>query len=213
MTADEHEKRSQALADSARRVATTLNGGAIGVAFTVYGVLYKAGEAPTWPITVVPIFVLGLVCTITSLMLAKHRELKRRDAAIAGRELPKFPYYMHSYAWEIASFIAFGAGALLGSVASGGFGLLPAMYVEMMTARRLPALLNTGGLVSGFIGVLILWRYGLPEAVTRGGFGYVMLEGEDRAEKAKAARYDDLARFGLLLIALGFLLQLIALWI
>ena len=71
----------------------------------------------------------------------------------------------------------------------------------------------TAGLTLDIIGVLLLWRFGLPEAVSRGGFGYVVLEGEDAAEKAKAAAYDKWAHVGLILIVGGFTLQLLAVWI
>lgn len=72
---------------------------------------------------------------------------------------------------------------------------------------------TTVGLTLDIIGVVLLWRFGLPEAISRGGFGYLALEGEDEAEKAKARRYDMWARIGLTLIIGGFSLQLLAAWL
>lgn len=75
------------------------------------------------------------------------------------------------------------------------------------------AAISTIGLVLDIIGVMLLWRFGLPEAVSRGGVGYIRLLGEDTAEKTKAARYDLWARCGLWLLIGGFLLQLISNWL
>ena len=59
----------------------------------------------------------------------------------------------------------------------------------------------------------MLKRFGLPEAVSRGGFGYIVIESVDEAEKAKAQRYDRWARCGLLLLVGGFALQLLGNWL
>lgn len=75
------------------------------------------------------------------------------------------------------------------------------------------AVVSSIGLGLDIVGVLLLWRFGLPEAVSRGGFGYIILEGHDEAEKAKAERYDLWAHLGLALLIFGFLLQLASNWI
>lgn len=75
------------------------------------------------------------------------------------------------------------------------------------------AAISSLGLLLDIGGVLLLWRFGLPEAVNRGGFGYAALVGEDPAEKAKAERYDYFARIGLILLIGGFALQLLGNWL
>jgi hypothetical protein len=71
---------------------------------------------------------------------------------------------------------------------------------------------SVAGLVLDIIGALMLWRYGLPEEVSRSGAIHLIGEQEDAAEKALARRYDWLARLGLTLLILGFVLQLIGSW-
>jgi hypothetical protein len=66
------------------------------------------------------------------------------------------------------------------------------------------------GLTFDLVGALLLWRYGLPEAVSRDGSIRLICEQRDDAEAAKARRYDRFASVGLCLIATGFGLQLLA---
>ena len=68
--------------------------------------------------------------------------------------------------------------------------------------------INSIGLVIDIIGVAILWRYGLPEPLSREGAVYIIAEQSDKTEKLKAARYDFLSKIGLTLILCGFLFQL-----
>jgi hypothetical protein len=118
-TVAEHEKRSQEIADTTRRVVVTLNGGGIGVVFSVAGTLVAKGVDAGWAIPPVAIFVVGLLFTGLSLFLAKHRELKRRDAAKADEDEPKKfkKWYWRSFTWDLVAFAFFGAGALVGLVA------------------------------------------------------------------------------------------------
>jgi hypothetical protein len=69
-------------------------------------------------------------------------------------------------------------------------------------------LLNSVGLVLDIVGAVLLWRYGLPEALSRSGAIYMILEQNDPAEAAKAKWYDRLANWGMLLLVVGFALQL-----
>jgi hypothetical protein len=69
-------------------------------------------------------------------------------------------------------------------------------------------LVNSFGLVFDIIGVVFIWRYGLPEPLSRKGAIYIIAEQTDEAEKAKAAKYDLLSKIGLGLVIGGFLLQL-----
>jgi hypothetical protein len=69
-------------------------------------------------------------------------------------------------------------------------------------------MLNIIGLICGFAGTLIVWKYGLPSMVVISEASYVDIEITDEMRQ-----YTGLSRLGLGLIALGFLLQTIAaLW-
>jgi hypothetical protein len=67
---------------------------------------------------------------------------------------------------------------------------------------------NSAGLVCDIVGVVIVWYYGLPSEVSRSGANYLLLEQPNDAEKALARHYDRLSRVGLILLILGFVLQL-----
>jgi len=69
---------------------------------------------------------------------------------------------------------------------------------------------NTVGLVFDIVGALLITLFGLPPAVDRGGVTYLITEGTDQAEARKATRYERLGRFGLILLVIGFGLQLVA---
>ena len=72
---------------------------------------------------------------------------------------------------------------------------------------------NSLGLILDIFGVILIWRFGLPEQVNRRGESALLLEQTDESEKAKAARYDKWSRCGLWLILGGFFLQLIGNWL
>ena len=69
-------------------------------------------------------------------------------------------------------------------------------------------LVNSVGLALDIVGVVFIWRYGLPEPLSRTGATYLIAEQADETEKAKAAKYDLLSKIGLGLIIGGFVLQL-----
>ena len=72
----------------------------------------------------------------------------------------------------------------------------------------MPQIINSIGLLLDIFGVVLLFRYGLPADVTRSGASYLLLEGEDEAEKLKAQHYDRMGQLGLALLIAGFLFQL-----
>jgi hypothetical protein len=72
------------------------------------------------------------------------------------------------------------------------------------------ALVNSIGLVFDIVGAVLLWRYGLPEPISRTGAVHLILEQTDDTEKAKAKRYDRIARWGIALLIVGFALQLLS---
>jgi hypothetical protein len=69
-------------------------------------------------------------------------------------------------------------------------------------------LVNSFGLVCDIIGAILIWHYGLPDPIDRGGAQSVITENKDEAEIAKARRYDCIAKVGICLLVLGFVLQL-----
>jgi hypothetical protein len=69
------------------------------------------------------------------------------------------------------------------------------------------------GLALDLSGALLLWKYGLPESLSRNGSINLICEQQDQAEVAKARRYDRWATAALRLISLGFALQLLATFI
>lgn len=71
-------------------------------------------------------------------------------------------------------------------------------------------ILNTLGLLFGIGGSLLIWKYGLPTDINRQGHCAILLEGTDESEVAKGKKYDRLSGFGMLSLAVGFALQLIA---
>jgi hypothetical protein len=59
--------------------------------------------------------------------------------------------------------------------------------------------ISSFGLVLDIVGVVMIWRYGLPEPLSRTGAVHLILEQSDEAERAKATRYDRLSKIGLAL--------------
>ncbi len=64
------------------------------------------------------------------------------------------------------------------------------------------------GLVFALVGVLMLFRYGMPFRVRTEGVTYLITEGVDEAEKAVDRRYTMLGYVGLLLVIVGTLFQM-----
>ena len=70
--------------------------------------------------------------------------------------------------------------------------------------------LTSVGLAIDLAGALLLWRFGIPEALRLDGAISLICEQRDEAEVAKARLYDRWARAALRLISTGFGLQLLA---
>ena len=79
-----------------------------------------------------------------------------------------------------------------------------------MTAQHL---VNSLGLFFDIVGVVIIWKFGLPPEVSRSGHQYLITSQIDEAEKDLATRYERYSRCGLALILLGFVCQLASNWI
>jgi hypothetical protein len=70
-------------------------------------------------------------------------------------------------------------------------------------------LLQSLGLISDIIGVCLLFKYGIPELMQTGG-AYILRTGiVDQTSKALEDKFKKLGYFGLLLLVVGFVLQLI----
>ena len=72
--------------------------------------------------------------------------------------------------------------------------------------------INTVGLALDIVGVVLLFRFGLPPDVRRGGTVSLILEQTDEDEARKAKRYDKFSYSALVMIVIGFLLQIVATW-
>lgn len=68
-------------------------------------------------------------------------------------------------------------------------------------------LINLIGLILDILGVLVLFKYGLPSEVTKDGHvGYTASQ-SDPIERAKWYKYNRMAKVGLGLLIAGFVLQ------
>jgi hypothetical protein len=64
------------------------------------------------------------------------------------------------------------------------------------------------GLTANFVGGILLWKYGIPNQVTRSG-GYRLVTGQPIVGmRAKVRFYDRMSGFGLSLLIVGFVVQL-----
>ena len=66
------------------------------------------------------------------------------------------------------------------------------------------------GLILDILGAFLIYKYGLPEDVSKTGVIYRVIEQEDEDEKLKAIKYDKYSRTGFGLLIMGFILQLIS---
>lgn len=71
-------------------------------------------------------------------------------------------------------------------------------------------IINIIGLLFDIIGVLVLFKFGLPPDVSRGGLSYYVSLETDRDEERKANKYINISRLALGFIVLGFFFQLIS---
>ena len=113
-TPEEYEKRSDEIADSTRRYVISLNGGGIGLIFTLAASVAENGISPKWAFWPVSLFLVGLIFVGISLFLAKHRVLRRRDAT--DRESVKYleKWQWRSFTWDLVAFFFFGVGSIAG---------------------------------------------------------------------------------------------------
>ncbi|RVC81955.1 MAG: hypothetical protein EOS76_01270 [Mesorhizobium sp.] len=72
------------------------------------------------------------------------------------------------------------------------------------------ATLNILGLAFSLIGVVVLFRYGMPYKVRTGGVTHLITHEIDEAEVELEGRYQKYGRGGLILIVLGTAFQVAA---
>lgn len=75
---------------------------------------------------------------------------------------------------------------------------------------ELSATLNLIGLIWDIFGVGMVFKYGLPENISRGGKTYLATRQVDETEAALARQYDFWSRFGLAFLLAGFVMQAVA---
>ncbi|MDH5834438.1 hypothetical protein [Luteimonas kalidii] len=113
-----HEARSQQLADSVRRYLVAAHTGGIATVLATASSLAAQQIHPRWALWPIGVFAIGLLLAGISMLLAQHREMKRRDAAKAGKEDPEFSFLWWSWSWNWLSLIVF-----VGAVAAALWGL------------------------------------------------------------------------------------------
>lgn len=71
-------------------------------------------------------------------------------------------------------------------------------------------IVNSIGLALDIVGVVLLFRFGLPSEVEKDGGGFLMLEGPAEEDVKKYERYRRIARSALFCLVLGFALQIVS---
>lgn len=118
---DKNEKRAQEIADSLRRYLIGVNTGGIGASLAVASALFDKGIKPQWIFWPALIFVMGLIVSGISMLLAKHRELKRRNALRDNQPLPNFTgFFWRSYTWDTISLILFAGASIMALIKLSG---------------------------------------------------------------------------------------------
>lgn len=78
-----------------------------------------------------------------------------------------------------------------------------------MLTNEIGAGISIAGLVFDIVGVGLIFKFGLPPSVSRGGTAALLLEENDARESDKAALFDVLGSVGLFLLIIGFAAQAI----
>ena len=63
--------------------------------------------------------------------------------------------------------------------------------------------------ICGFVGTVLIFRFGLPPKVDPEGYMYIICEQEDENEKKKGRLYKKIGYLGITLIGFGYILQLL----
>lgn len=116
-----YEQRADELADIARRLLVGLNSGGIVVVISVAAAIAAPGLDLGWVFWPALLFVMGLGTTAISILYAKHKALKRRDALREEKKVPSYTSFMQrNFYWEIAALVLFAAGFFAALLAMDG---------------------------------------------------------------------------------------------
>jgi hypothetical protein len=92
-----------------------------------------------------------------------------------------------------------------------------AEWLEVIRLRSMAVIgtvLASFGLILDIVGAFLLYKYGLPARVNRGGVQPFILEQVDELEAQKALQFERNGRWGLALLIAGFGFQLVGnLWL
>lgn len=109
--------RADELADVLRRYLVGINTGGIAASLTFAASLAEKGINPNWVFWPVAIFVVGLGVSGGSMLYAKHKALKRRDAADNGGDIPEFDSCLQrNFSWDLVTLLIFLAGCTCGLI-------------------------------------------------------------------------------------------------
>lgn len=98
MTPEEHEARSEKLADAIRKAL-----GALAVGGLAGAVILRGPPAQGHWHAAMALFGGAIAALVVSLFLAKHRALRRRDAALVKGDAPAFGLLARSWTWDCAA--------------------------------------------------------------------------------------------------------------
>jgi len=98
----DYGKRADDMADTMRRYLIGINTGGVAIALTFAASAMEKGVHPAWVIWPVLLFVIGLGVSGGSLLLGKHKALKRKQAAEIGEPIPKYKaWYQRNFTYEL----------------------------------------------------------------------------------------------------------------
>ena len=109
---DRYEVRSQKVADALRALLTALATAGIGAVYAMHGQTTVWGA---WFFSGL-LFLVSLGCVLRSWFVAKHRELRRREASRANQPQPEFTKWSRKSSWlwdTLAAWTLFIGAALL----------------------------------------------------------------------------------------------------
>jgi len=98
-----------------RRYLVAINTGGIAVIFAVAGKLAEFKIQVHWATLPILIFVGGLTTTGISLLLAKHKSIKRHEAEVEGVDPPSYGrrFWMWNFVYEIVALVIFVIGVVV----------------------------------------------------------------------------------------------------
>lgn len=104
----DYGKRTDEMADAMRRYLVGINTGGVAVALTFAANAMGNNVHPSWVMWPVLLFVLGLGISGGSLLLAKHKALKRKQAAEKGEPIPEYKAWcQRNFTYELFTLVVF----------------------------------------------------------------------------------------------------------